>query len=484
MANLMTHPSFAHMDAPIDHLAGNLSARRASTTKEKQQSARPGSPLPEKDDPLGRFRPRRHTITKSSVIPAEFPDQLFTRYQLKTSGTLKRTPAIEVQGGKNKSTGREVVIKIISKDCLDLSELTLKQHLKVLKKVKHANIVPLIDVFECEAKIYMVCEFISRDSLSDRLQCSNNQNGVLELQACVIFSKLLSAVGCLHDLNVVHGEVQPDNILFADSGFLNLKLTDFGVTRFLTQQNASDYQYAFTAPEALLSRNRTFERSAAEDVWSLGVLLYVMLCGELPFASCNPDDKVVVLENIQKGSFDFAQPTWSQVSDDAKHLVQHILVVDIGTRYTIENCEEHVWVEEYTGVESKRVPSWYNRISVPRQVLDHGGLPSSPLAHGVSQSPPNWSRSCSHSSFPRSFSSSSSPIGVGSSMSSSPPLASLCKGEGGIKGLQVQHNMVMLNPHQSSVSQRGANPRKVRKQKNEKDALLALQGTEYTEDSV
>ena len=297
--------------------------------------------------PFGRSR---RLLTKVALPPrvrtSELPPELLERYQLKETRRLKRIPDATALPAKNKLTGREVTIRIITKDVQSSLEVfRLKKRLQVLKRVKHARIIQLVDLFECDANIYPVNEStdVYVDSLSSFLQSEKYCNGFEEPQAYAIFSQLVAAVGCLHELSIVHGKLSPSDILFVDDTMASIKISILGLTGVCNQVGFEGLQYEFTAPEIIRSKN-VHENSKQVDMWSLGVILYILLCGKSPFIGIDPDDTTSLIENVRKGFFTLDREPWGNVSAGAKHLLQNLLVVNPNDRFNIEDCQVHGWM--------------------------------------------------------------------------------------------------------------------------------------------
>ncbi|XP_031357629.1 ribosomal protein S6 kinase alpha-5-like [Photinus pyralis] len=239
-----------------------------------------------------------------------------------------------------KSTGREFAVKIVSRrmDCT--------QEINLLRACQgHPNIVSLHEVIIDEGHTYLVCELLKGGELLDRIR---SKSKFTEGEASVIMRKLVSAVSFMHSRGVVHRDLKPENLLFTtDEEDAEIKVVDFGFAR-LKQEKEVLHTPCFTlhyaAPEVLNGDPQGYDENC--DLWSLGVILYTMMCGRAPFHSSSRDNSaVVVMAKIKNGDFSFSSPAWCDVSDDAKNIVQGLLTVDPQQRLRMVDLRNHPWVQ-------------------------------------------------------------------------------------------------------------------------------------------
>lgn len=152
-----------------------------------------------------------------------------------------------------------------------------------------------------------------------------------------------------HDRAIVHRDIKPENILLTDKD-LHVKLADFGLAKIIGEESFTTTLCgtpSYVAPEILEdSKHRRYTR--AVDVWSLGVVLYICLCGFPPFSDelysrANP---YTLTQQIKLGKFDYPSPYWDSVGDPALDLIDRMLTVDVDKRYTIDDCLEHPWTTQ------------------------------------------------------------------------------------------------------------------------------------------
>jgi len=150
-----------------------------------------------------------------------------------------------------------------------------------------------------------------------------------------------------HDRNIVHRDIKPENILLADKN-LTVKLADFGLAKIIGEESFTTTLCgtpSYVAPEILQpSSRRRYTR--AVDIWSLGVVLYICLCGFPPFSDelYTPENPYSLAQQILGGRYDFPSPYWDSVGDPALELIDRMLTVDPDERITIDECLEHPWL--------------------------------------------------------------------------------------------------------------------------------------------
>jgi serine/threonine-protein kinase Chk2 len=149
----------------------------------------------------------------------------------------------------------------------------------------------------------------------------------------------------------VHRDIKPENILLTDKD-LRVKLADFGLAKIIGEESFTTTLCgtpSYVAPEILEdSRHRRYTR--AVDVWSLGVVLYICLCGFPPFSDelYSKENPYTLTQQIKTGRFDYPSPYWDSVGDPALDLIDRMLTVDVEKRYTIDDCLDHPWTIQKT----------------------------------------------------------------------------------------------------------------------------------------
>ncbi|XP_047513569.1 MAP kinase-activated protein kinase 2 isoform X1 [Pieris napi] len=217
------------------------------------------------------------------------------------------------------------------------------------------HIVEIVDAYDNtyggRRCLLVVMECMDGGELFQRIQ-DNREGAFTERQAAEIMHSICVAVRYLHDSNIAHRDIKPENLLYTTTEpNAILKLTDFGFAK--QTLNHTDtlqtpcYTPYYVAPEVLGPEK--YDKSC--DIWSLGVVMYILLCGFPPFYSnhglaISPGMK----KRIRLGQYDFPEPEWSNVSSDAKNLIRGMLSVDPAKRLTIQQVMASPWIRQYTQV--------------------------------------------------------------------------------------------------------------------------------------
>jgi len=234
----------------------------------------------------------------------------------------------------HKFSGEEFAVKVISKKLFQETKQSFENEISILKAVNHNNIIKLYEVYETPENIYMVMELIRGGELYTEI----SENGAIsESKAYSIFIQLFEAVKHLHSKNIAHRDIKLENILI-DSHHHRVKLSDFGLSKLLP----SDEELmrtrcgtpCYVAPEILMGDTYT----NAIDIWSLGVILYVMVFSTYPF---NNTSMYSMYEAIIAGKLEF--PT--AISNDLQDLLKGLMKVNLKDRLTIDQIENHPWMK-------------------------------------------------------------------------------------------------------------------------------------------
>uniref|UniRef100_A0A3Q3BJA1 Serine/threonine-protein kinase DCLK2 n=1 Tax=Haplochromis burtoni TaxID=8153 RepID=A0A3Q3BJA1_HAPBU len=297
------------------------------------------SPSPSPTSPASLRR--RQPMDEYSSIPASIAE----RY--KVGRTLGDGNFAVVRECVERSTGREYALKIISKDKCRGKEHMIQSEVSILRRVKHPNIVLLIEEMDTQNELYLVMELVKGGDLFDAITSSNKYT---ERDASSMLFNLASAIKYLHSLNIVHRDIKPENLLVYEhnDGSKSLKLGDFGLA---TVVNGPLYTVCgtptYVAPEIVAEMGYGLK----VDIWAAGVITYILLCGFPPFRGSG-EDQEALFEQILRGQLEFPAPHWDNVSDSAKALITGMLQVAEDKRYTAVQVLDHSWVND-DGVSKK-----------------------------------------------------------------------------------------------------------------------------------
>lgn len=272
---------------------------------------------------------------------------LRSKYEL--GDVIGRGNFAEVKKAVNKETGEEVAVKIVSiKDQDDYD--AIKTEIEILGKLEHPNIIRLIEIFEKTGKmnktvkkVYIVMELVSGGELFDKIV---HKKTFHESEARVVIRKVLEVLKFCHEKGVVHRDLKPENILLATPDEnAPIKIADFGLSKIYDPDTQKDQSLktmcgtpGYVAPEILKKRGY----SVGVDIWSTGIILYILLCGFPPFYEDNRDK---LFRKIMKGDYSFPSPHWDYISTDAIDLVQQLLTVDPIRRPSIDQALSHKWMQ-------------------------------------------------------------------------------------------------------------------------------------------
>ena len=243
---------------------------------------------------------------------------------------------------QNISTGNVYACKKFDKQLIK-NKTRLKTEINLLRATDHPNIIKLYETFEDKQYIYLIMEECNGGELFQRLALNAKNNKLYtEKDAAKLMKQILGAVNYLHHHGICHRDLKPENILLSSmSDNFQLKLIDFGLSKVLKTMNGTMKGEVGTvyymAPEVLKGKY-----NIKCDVWSCGVILYIMLCGNPPFYS---KDEKTLKEKICNFEYDFNHPAFNKVSEDAKDLIRSIFV-DSKRRPNISDILNTSWVKE------------------------------------------------------------------------------------------------------------------------------------------
>jgi serine/threonine protein kinase len=222
-------------------------------------------------------------------------------------------------------------------------KVSLANEVEIVMSVAHPNIVEVIEVFSSGNTVNIVMECMIGGELFDRIV---KKNFFCEQEAKVNFLQIMAAIRYCHDRNIAHRDLKPENLLFQHGGDnAPLKLADFGLSRMLKEDELLHNVCGtpgYVAPEVL---DASPSYGVAVDMWSAGVVLYILLCGYPPFYE---DDNHKLFQKIRRARYEFKEKSWKNISTEAKELIQALLVVDPCQRLTAAQVFAHPWCS--TGV--------------------------------------------------------------------------------------------------------------------------------------
>ena len=245
--------------------------------------------------------------------------------------------------GIHKKTQQQVAVKIINKDSITTIEdkELVRIEIGILKLCHHPNVVRLLDHLENEDYIFIVTEYIEGGTLGQYFKKKNFNFS--ERQASSIMSQIANGVKYLHKYGIVHRDLKPDNIMITQQNdFGIVKIMDFGLSKIVSTQEKMVDGYgtlSYVAPEVLLRTPYNKE----VDIWSMGIILYYMLCGHLPFKG---NKEVIIAEKIVNDDLEFDEDEWEVRSKKVRELIISCLKKEPEERITIDDFLNHPWFKK------------------------------------------------------------------------------------------------------------------------------------------
>ena len=368
----------------------------------------PNQPLP----PVPSQQPPQQQYPEAEIYEGDdCEERLYEKYEL--CEVLGVGSTSTVHRCVHKVTGNEYACKIIDIQNMDVQyhSMMIQFHTEItsLKSIHHPGIIQLYDVYILSTiKIYIIMELMLGGELFDYVV----EKGTLsEEEASQIVRTVLSAIHYLHRQNIIHRDLKPENLLLKykpnttststtshtttnnnnkkaqQSVPIDVKIIDFGLSKLMTTDDTVASTFlgtrGYLAPEMLQRR----EYTSAVDTWAMGVIVFVLLCGCLPF----DDDATMILPNddmVLQKRFVLRFPRWAKtLSASAKDLLNHLLDINPLTRYTAEQALYHPWVRGETAPSK-------NLLASPGRIRKSPALHTTTNQHhhhnNKNPAPPSW----------------------------------------------------------------------------------------------
>ena len=264
-----------------------------------------------------------------------------------------------VKLGIHKKTGQKVAIKIMKKSTMDSSDLELvRTEIEILKICQHPNIIRLYNVFENADYLYIIMEYCYGGDLFSYLE--NRHFRLSEKRASTIIHQMATAVYYMHSFGVVHRDLKPENVLMTSTDEdSDIRILDFGLSKILGPYEKCDEPYGtltYCAPEIIIDE----PYAKPVDLWSLGVMTYLMVSGKLPF---NSEDENEIARQVVYDEPNYTRnPVWKTISPECLDFIKRLLEKDQNKRMTIKEVLEHKWIKMYDE----------NKLSEKRQSIGGG----------------------------------------------------------------------------------------------------------------
>ena len=271
----------------------------------------------EKSDELRTTKSKKKPNKGPYLLGEALGEGAFAKVRLATQIHIKEKCAIKI------------VDKRLLEDQKDIQRL--KKEIKILKSIRHKNIIQLFDIMESKTNLYFVLEYCKGGELFDYIVKNKR---LKETEACIFFQQIINGVEYLHKQGIIHRDLKPENLLLDYNN--NIKISDFGLSTFFSKNHFLQTACgtpSYAPPEMLEGLQYNGE---ASDIWSCGIILYAMLCGTLPFTESKEE---IIVRKIKM--HDYTIPKY--LSKEAQDMLNHILKINPEERFTIEGIKKHPW---------------------------------------------------------------------------------------------------------------------------------------------
>ncbi|KAJ7944167.1 GPCR kinase [Quillaja saponaria] len=343
-------------------------------TSQHQRQKKPNEPKKNQHERNSQQLNKPNSRRKGGIIPCgkrtdfgydkDF-DKRYTIGKLLGHGQFGYTYA-----ATDKENGDRVAVKRIEKNkmVLPIAVEDVKREVKILQELAgHENVVHFYNAFEDDSFVYIVMELCEGGELLDRILAKKDSR-YTEKDAAVVVRQMLKVAAECHLHGLVHRDMKPENFLFKSSKEDSpLKATDFGLSDFIKPgKKFSDIVGSayYVAPEVLKRKS-----GPESDVWSIGVITYILLCGRRPFWDKTEDG---IFKEVLRNKPDFRRKPWPNISNSAKDFVKKLLVKDPRARLTAAQALSHIWVKE--GGDALEIPIDISVLNNMRQFVKYSRL--------------------------------------------------------------------------------------------------------------
>ncbi|XP_057892549.1 myosin light chain kinase 2, skeletal/cardiac muscle [Melospiza georgiana] len=277
--------------------------------------------------------------------PAPFAHRIVTLRSASVSSQFSLSSKEILGGGKfgevhtctEKETGLKLAAKVIRKQGAKDKEMVL-QEIDVMNQLNHHNLIQLYDAIETPREIILFMEYVEGGELFERI--IDDDYHLTEVDCMVFVRQICEGIRFMHHMGVLHLDLKPENILCVAATGHMVKIIDFGLAR---RYNPNEkLKVNFGTPEFLSPEVVNYEQvSYTTDMWSMGVITYMLLSGLSPFLG---DDDTETLNNVLAANWYFDEETFESVSNEAKDFVSNLIIKDKSARMSADQCLQHPWL--------------------------------------------------------------------------------------------------------------------------------------------
>ncbi|CBN76109.1 n/a [Ectocarpus siliculosus] len=239
---------------------------------------------------------------------------------------------------KHRQTGVEYALKTIQLEKISRSMLKeMRNEIEILKRLDHPNIIRAIETFESDKEVYLVMRLCTGGDLHRRAPYA--ESAVVD-----IITKLLSATWYMHQQGIVHRDLKLENVVYESTlPDSDIFIIDYGLSKIIERDEDRMNEVVGTlytmAPE-VLNGGVSYDKSC--DMWSIGVIAFVLLSGDMPFDTTT---KQRLIKAVEDGRFEFSGRRWNRVSSEARSFIRHMMVKKPSGRYTAGQALQHSWIQ-------------------------------------------------------------------------------------------------------------------------------------------
>ncbi|KAM3923589.1 myosin light chain kinase 2, skeletal/cardiac muscle isoform 1-T1 [Leptodactylus fuscus] len=279
--------------------------------------------------------------------PAPFPHRMVTLrtgnvtdlYELNMDDIIGGGRFGEVHVCTEKSSGLQLVAKVLKIQSERDREMALNE-INVMNQLHHPNIIQMFDALETPTELFLFLEYVGGGELFMRIIDDSYQ--LMEVDAMVFVRQICEGIFYMHQMYVLHLDLKPENIVCVSPISHKVKIIDFGLARRYKPQNKLKVSFGtaeFLSPEVINFDHVSFPT----DMWSVGVITYMMVSGLSPFLGANDTE---TMNNVLLGEADFDEEPFELVSEEAKDFISHLLVRDKSGRMSAAQCLKHPWLND------------------------------------------------------------------------------------------------------------------------------------------
>ncbi|XP_051998180.1 myosin light chain kinase, smooth muscle-like isoform X3 [Xyrauchen texanus] len=226
----------------------------------------------------------------------------------------------------------------------------VRQEIAIMNDLHHQKLAQCVDAFEGKTDVVMVLEMISGGELFERIIDEDFE--LTEREVIKYMLQIVDGVNFIHKKGIVHLDLKPENIMCVNKTGSKIKLIDFGLARRL--ESAGSLKVLFGTPEFVAPEVINYEAiSYATDMWSIGVICYILVSGLSPFMGDNDNE---TLSNVTSATWDFEDEAFDEISEEAKDFISNLLKKDMKARLTCDQCYQHPWLkQDTTNMEAKKL---------------------------------------------------------------------------------------------------------------------------------